>query len=112
MRYGRAGHRLDQRRAEPEVLGDIVRPTRGATCAPHEQQWSRAGVDELDELDRLAGLLDTPYAPGVGEYPQRVPVQLAPAGDEAGAVPGLELVELAAVEHPGEQLAGLGRADA
>jgi hypothetical protein len=43
----------------------------------------------------------------VGDHPDRVPVDVAEAGDDGGPVLGLELVQAAAVEQADEDLAGV-----
>ena len=75
-------------------------------------------VGQLDELGGLVGLLGEEHTPVVGQHPDRVAVDGRPPGDQAGAVEGLELVEAGAVDHPGQDLAGVegdlgvGRGDA
>src|SRR5439155_12929401 len=120
--------RLGMRPAEHEA--GPVRPT-GARGEFHAQVWYRRRSDRFnqprigrdavveeyqriaspaDELGRLHGLrLAVPHH---REHTDRVPVQLAPTGDQPGAVPRLELVELAAVQDPGEDLPRVGATEA
>ena len=75
-------------------------------------------VGEEDELRRLLRLVHEEHPARVGEDADRVAVDRRPAGDQAGAVERLVLVEARAVDHPGEHLAGVeghpqvGRRDA
>ncbi len=64
-------------------------------------------VGQLDELGGLVRLLGEQHAPVVGQHADRVAVDGGPAGDQAGAVQRLELVEPRPVDHPGQHLAGV-----
>ena len=71
----------------------------------HEQQGRVVPVRQFDELGGLLRLFAEQHAARVGEHANGVAVDLRPAGDEAGAVQRLELVEVAAVDDAGEDVA-------
>ena len=69
-----------------------------------EQQRDAALVAQLDEVRGLEGGLGE-EDPVVGDDPDRVAVDVGEAGDDGRAVLGLELVEAAAVDDAGDDLA-------
>ena len=110
VRHRRVRHRVDHQGA---VLDDAVLLVLAAHHVAggvlQEQQRRAAGVGELDELRRLLRLGGEQDAAGVGQHADRMAVHRTPAGDQRRAVQRLELVELAAVEHPGQDLARVER---
>jgi hypothetical protein len=70
----------------------------------HEQERGVGRVGELDEVDGLLVLRRGEHVDQVGQHADRIAVQLAPAGDQAGSGGRRELVELAAVQDPRQHL--------
>ena len=100
-------HGVDELRT---VLDDAALLVAGADHESgdvlQEQDRHVHPVAQLDELGALVGLLAEQDAV-VGEDAHGIAVDVPPAGDQRGAVQRLELVELAAVEHAGQDLARL-----
>ena len=104
LRHPRAGDRGHHLGA---VLGDAARLVVAAHHEPgdvlQEQQRGHALVAQLDEMRALQGGFAEQHAV-VGDDADRVAVDAREAGDQRGAVIGLELGELAAVDDAGDHL--------
>src|SRR5699024_80380 len=104
------GDGVDHHRAvfdDPATL--VLRADHVAGGVVHEQQGRVVPVGQLDELGGLLRFLGEQDAPRVGEDPHRVAEDLGPAGHQARAVHRLELVEVAAVDDPRDDLPRIGR---
>ena len=89
------------------MLGDpsgfVLATDHEARHVLQEHQGNTAAVAELDEVCGLEGRFGEEHAV-VGDDPDRVPVQMSETSHERGAVLGLELVELTAVDQSRDHL--------
>ena len=105
LRHLRAGHRSDELRP---VLGDAARLVLAADHEARdvlqEQERDAPLTAQLDEMGALQGAFREQDAV-IGDDADRDAPDAGEAGDEGGAVKPLELVELRAVDEPGDHLA-------
>lgn len=102
----RIGDGVDHHRAvldDPALLVLLADHVAGGVV--QEEEGDVALVGELDELGGLLGLGAEQHSLGVGQDADGIAVEGCPAGRQARPVEGLELVEVGAVDHTGDDLA-------
>ena len=110
MRHRRVRHRVDHQRAVLDDACLLVLLAHHVTGRVVQEQQGCVGlVRQLDELGGLLRLGVEQHALRVGQDPYRVTVYARPAGDQRRSVQRLELVEVAPVNDPGDDLARVER---